>query len=162
MTAPFLSTVSDRARRAYPIIVRGTRTGLSTREIQRLLTGADLGIRRQTLLDIIRREKGIEAAGAELRFVRRDRIPDPRRIPEALTRTLRSFSFKVRLRGILADTGELFERFVNVALDRPITRGAIENIAEGFVAVEAERYPFELTDVLLVEAVKGGRFGTLL
>lgn len=162
MTGPFLSGVPPRARRAYPIIQGGARRGLSSREIQRLLQAADLGIRRQTLLDIIRREKGIEAAGAQLRFLRRDRIPDPRRIPEALTRTLRAFSFKVRLRGFLADTGEAIERFVNVALDRPRTRGEIENIAEGFLQIEADRYPFELTEVLLFEAVKGGRFGTLL
>jgi len=127
-----------------------------------MLRAENLGIRRTSLLDIIRREKGIEIAGSNLRSMRRNLIPDPRRIPEALTTLKRAFSFKVRLRGIDTATGESLERFVQVSLDRPRSRAEVEDIGASFAFEDPERYQLALTEVLLQSAVKAGLQGTIL
>jgi len=162
VTLPFLSTLTRTARRAFPIIQGAVRRGLSANRIQSLLSSVKLGIRRTSLLDLIRREKGIEIGAANLRAVRRDRIPDPRRMPEALTTLKRAFSFKVRLQGIDTSTGEDIDRFVQVSLDRPRTRGDIEDLGASFAFEDPERYGIDLTSVTLQSGVKAGFPGTIL
>lgn len=161
MVLPFLSTLSARARQAYPIIQRGVSEGLSARAIQTTLSSAGLGIRRQTLLDTVRRIKDVEGRGQRLRFIRSDRTPDPRRLPEALTTLRRSFSFRVELRGVDFGTGDPFTRFVTVALDKPLTRQEIERKAEQFILDEPKRYGIDIETVLLVHGSKAGPEGTL-
>lgn len=162
MSPPLLSTLTGRARQAFPIIQRGVREGLSANQIQTLLQTADLGIRRQSLLDIVRGVRGIEVAGSQLRFLNRAFTPDPRRIPEALTVLRRAFSFTVRMLGVDVSTGESVERFVNVSLDRPRSRSSIEQTALDFSQPEPEQYGLAITEILLVSAVKAGPPGTLL
>ena len=162
MPPPILSTLSAGARRAYPIIQGGVRQGLSANAIQRVLQAEGLGIRRQTLLTIIRAERGIETASIQLRTMRRDFIPDPRRLPDALTKLRRPFSFQVRIRGFDLSTGETIDRFVSVSLDDPLTRAEIENLGLSFIEEDMERYGIAVTSVLLDRGVKAGVEGTLL
>ena len=162
MTGPYIASLTGRARTAYPIIQSGVAQNLSANAIQVSLRAAGAGIRRQTLLDMVRRIRGVETTGAQLQFVRLDRVPDPRRIPEALTKLRRAFSFRVRLRGTDIATGARFERFVSVALDQPLTRAEIEQIGTSFIFAEPDRYQIELDEVLLVSGVKSGAMGTLL
>lgn len=160
MPPPLLSTLSARARTAFPIIQGGVRQGLSANVIQGVLRSQNLGIRRQSLLDIIRGVRGIEVAGARLRTLRRDFTPDPRRLPDALTKLRRPFSFTVRISGFDLSTGEDIVRHVNVSLDDPLTRGQIENIGLSFIDADSERYGLAVTDVLLESGVKAGEEGT--
>ena len=162
MTVPFLTTLTPSARQAYPIIQRGVSEGLSANAIQTTLRSAGMGIRRQTLLDTVRAIKGVETVGGRLRSLRLDRVPDPRRMPEALTTLRRAFSFRVELRGVEIDTGNPFTRFVTVTLDSPRTRQRIEQLAEQFVLDEPKRYGIDLESVLLVHGSKAGPEGTLL
>lgn len=162
MPPPLLSTLSGRARQAYPIIRRGVREGLSGNQIQTLLRAADLGIRRLSMQAIVRAERGVQVAGAQLRFLNRRFTPDPRRIPEALTTLRRAFSFTVRIRGVDTQTGEDVERFVNISINRPISRASLEQIGFDFSQPEPEQYGLAVTEVLLIEAVKAGPAGTLL
>ena len=162
MTGPFIATLTGRARAAYPIIQSGVAQNLSANAIEVSLRAAGVGIRRQTLLDMVRRIRGVETTGAQLQFVGLNRTPDPRRIPEALTKLRRAFSFRVRLRGTDIATGDPFERFVNVALDHPLTRAEIEQIGTSFIFADPERYQIALDEVLLVNGVKSGALGTLL
>lgn len=162
MPPPFLSTLSARARRAYPIIVRGVREGLNSIQIGSVLAAGEGNIRRTSLLGIMRRVRNIETVGVQLRFLKRTAFPDPRRLPEALTKLRRAFSFTVRLRGIAIDTGQAIERFVTVSLDNPRSRDAMERIAEGFASEKRDPYGFDLEEVLLMTGVKAGAPGTLL
>ena len=162
MPPPLLSTLPARARLAFPIIQGGVRRGLSANSIQNLLRSEGLGIRRQSLLDIIRAERGIEVASSQLRTMRRDFTPDPRRLPDALTKLRRPFSFQVKIRGFDLSTGEDITRFVNVSLDNPLTRAEIENIGLGFIEEDMERYGLAVTDVIIDRGVKAGVEGTLL
>ena len=94
--------------------------------------------------------------------MRRDFTPDPRRLPDALTKLRRAFSFQVKISGFDLSTGEDITRFVSVALDDPLTRAEIESIGLGFIEEDMERYGLAVTDVLLDRGVKAGVEGTLL
>ena len=121
-----------------------------------------MGIRRQTLLDIIRAERGVIQSGNQLRNIRRGFVPDPRRLPEAITKIRRSFSFVVRITGTDVSTGASITQNVTVALDKPLTRSQIESIAVDFIGADFERYGLNIEEVLLVEGLKAGPEGTLL
>lgn len=162
MTVPFLSTLPRSARLFYPIAQRGVREGLSANRIIEAFRAGGGRIRRQTALEVVRRERGVREVGVRLRFLKRGTFPDIRRLPEALTKLRRAFSFTVRLRGIDAATFEDVERMVTVALDRPQSRSMIEQIAFEFAQPEPEQYGMELTEVLLMSGKKAGLPGTLL
>jgi len=159
---PLISTLNDRQRRAFPIIQGGVSRGLAGNEIQRVLRLQNLGINNVVLQRIIRAEKGVEIAGARLRSIPRHLTPDPRRLPDALTRIRRAFSFTVKVSGFDLTTGEDFTQFVAVALDDVMTRGEIENLALGLVERDRDRYGFAVTDVILQIGVKAGVEGTVL
>lgn len=162
MPPPLIFTLGKRARAAFPIIQRGVREGISANSIQTILRASNMGIRRQTLLDIIRAERGVISAGKDLRNIRLGFVPDPRRLPEALTKMRRSFSFTVRITGTDVSTGEALIQNISVALDKPLTRSQIESIAVDFIEADFERYGLDITEVLLVSGVKAGPDGTLL
>ena len=162
MTGPYIASLVGNARFAYPIVQRAVANNVSANATAILLTAAGTGVRRTTLLEMFRRVRNVETTGAQLQFVGLNRTPDPRRIPEALTKLRRAFSFRVRLRGTDIATGDPFERFVNVALDQPLTRAEIEQIGTSFIFADPERYQIALDEVLLVNGVKSGALGTLL
>lgn len=161
MPLPFISTLSRAARRAYPMLEAGVARGLSANaNIAAYLAGGGQ-IRRQTGLDMIRRIRGVEDLSSRVRNIRPEFTPDPRRIPEALTKLRRAFSFRVRLRGTDISTGDDFERFVNISLNKPTNRALIERMAEAFQLSSSDRYGMDLDEVQLVGAVKAGDLGTL-
>lgn len=162
MPLPLLQTLSARARLAYPIIQRGVREGLSSRQIMGVLDKTVGQIRRQSLLDIMRAERNVAATTAPLRAMRRSFTPDPRRLPDALTKLRRPFSFSVEIGGFDLSTGEDVTRYVNVSLDDPLTRAEIEAIGLEFIEEDMERYGLAVTSVLLHRGVKAGVEGTLL
>lgn len=154
MPPPLIASLSSRVRRLLPIIESGVAAGLSSRSIMAAITAAEgVGIRRQTLLDIMREVRGIEAFGETLKNVRLDRAPDISRIPRALTAIRRRFGSTVRVEGILADTGEAITRHVQVTHDDVLTRGQIEDIATGFLEDDVTEYGIFLERVLLVRQV---------
>lgn len=162
MPPPLISTLSKAARAALPIIQRGVREGLSGNSILSALRASGMGIRRQVLLDIIRAERGIISAGKHLSSIRLGFVPDPRRLPDALTKMRRSFSFTVRIRGTDISTGASIEQNISVALDRPLTRSQIESIAVDFIDADFDRYGIDIFDVTLIRGVQAGQLGTLL
>ena len=162
MPPPLLSTLNARQRRAFPIIQGGVARGLTGNQIGRVLRLQGLGINNVALQRIIRAERGVEIAGARLRSIPRHLTPDPRRLPDALTKLRRAFSFQVKIRGFDLSTGEDITRFVTVSLDDPLTRAEIENIGLGFIEEDMERYGLAVTDVILDRGMKAGVEGTLL
>ena len=162
MPLPFIATLTRSARLFLPIAESGVVKGLSANRMINAFRAGGGQIRRTTALELIRRVKGVEAQSVQLRFLRRERMPDPRRLPEALTTLKRAFSFNVRIRGFLADTGEAITRFVTVALDNPLSRGMIEQLGFEFSQPEPEQYGVVVTEVMLVGGKKAGLPGTLL
>jgi hypothetical protein len=158
---PLLDSLSAIARQAFPIIQRGVREGLSANALGRVLAEGGLGIRRQTLLDIVRAEKGVQVAGAALRFLRETAIPNPLRLPEALTTIRRLYSFMVEVRGIAGDTGERISQFITVTSNTLLTKREIQELALEAVERGGERYDFEPDESLLVGGLRAGPAGTL-
>ncbi len=155
MPLPFSLSLTARVRRLLPTIESGVASGLSSRAINEAITRATgSGIRRQTLLDIMREMRGIQTVGETLQFVRLDRAPNPARIPTALTPIRRAFGSTVRVEGSLLDTGERIVRHVQVTHDGILSRGEIEDIAAGFLEDEEAEYGISLERVLLVRQVR--------
>lgn len=161
MPLPLLSTLNPRQRRAFPIIQGGVARGLSGNQIQSVLRSQDLGINNVVLQRIIRAERGINIAAGRLRTIGRNDVPDPRRLPDSITKIRRAFSFEVKISGFDLETGADVTQFVTVSLDDPLTRGEIENLALSLIDAQAERYGFAVTDVLLHEGLKAGVEGTV-
>lgn len=161
MAIPLLAGVSSRARRAYPIIQRAVREGVSANQTQFLLQRNGLGIRRQVLLDLRRAAQGIEAARPALRNLGRSRLPNPARLPEAVTKIRRAFSFQLEVSGQSLTTGERMTRFVTVATDTLLTRAALEDLAGRTVAGDTDAYEFDLDSVQLTGGLRAGAFGTI-
>lgn len=161
MVAPFLLRLAPRARRASPIIRRGVREGISSRALTGILQRAGLGIRRQTLLDIMRLMEGEAAIGPVLSALGLNRRPNPLRLPPALTKIRRAFSFTVRVRGVDVETGATSESFVTVTTDTLLTRGEIEALAAQAIEVDQQRYQLVVSDLLLTGGVRSGLAGVL-
>lgn len=161
MAIPLLATLNVAARTAYPIIKAGVARGLSANRIQSILRDQGLGIRRQVLLDIVRAETGLERAQAALKFVGLDRIPNPARLPQALTRIRRKYSFVVRVAGSAIETGQSLIQNVTVTLDTVLTRREIERLAEQAILDNTVTYGLEIDSVTLISGLQAGTAGTL-
>lgn len=161
MAFPFLLGLSARARQASPIIRRGVREGISSRALTGILQRAGLGIRRQTLLDIMRLMEGEAAIGPVLSALGLNRRPNPLRLPPALTKIRRAFSFTVRVQGVDVDTGAFSESFVTVTTDTLLTRGEIEALAEQAIETDSDRYKIVVSNLLLTGGVRSGLAGVL-
>ena len=146
--------LSPSASRALPFIESLTARGLTTTAIQSELQAAGLGVRRQDLLTAVRAVKGAEAAADRLKFVRSDFRPQPSLLPQAVTRQLREYSFRVKVQGVNPETGGYEARYFQVATNELLTRDEIESIALGY-SVDTEVYePFEPDQVDLVSATR--------
>ena len=161
MALPFLLKLSPRARRASPLIRRGVREGVSSRQMTRILQKAGLGIRRQTLLDIMRLMEGEAAIGPVLSALGINRLPNPMRLPPALTKIRRAFSFTVRVRGLDVESGISSERFVTVTTDTLLTRGELEALAQEAIETDLNRYQLTVSAALLVGGLRSGVPGLL-
>ena len=162
MVAPFVSTLNKAARSALPIIQGGVRAGLTSSQINTAIkTAFGRSIRRQTLLDIIRAEKGIQRTGPVLRSLGLNKMPNPARLPEAITRIRRNFAFVVEVLGEREDTGVRVTQMITIATDNILTRGRIQQLAKEVVELSKERYPIRVIAAKLISGTKKGVLGTL-
>lgn len=120
-----------------------------------------MGIRRTTLLEMIRVIGGVEAQAAHLRNIRPELRPDPARLPEAVTKLRRRYSFEIEVRGSLLDTGERFTRFVTVSSDSVLSRATLESMAWEMVEDASDRYGMEVDEAVLISGRKAGPIGLL-
>lgn len=161
MAQSLLSKLGKSAAQAYPIIQRGIREGLSANAIQKVLRDSGLGVRRTSLLEVVRAERGVQEAGERLRFLRPDRRPDPSRLPLAITKQRRLYSYTIRIRGADPFTAEPFERWFNVSSDQLLTRNDVEAIAEEFSREDGLSPTIGAREFQLVRAQRAGPAGLL-
>ena len=108
-----------RVQQNIGIIRGGVNRGLSSEAIQGLIRGTgQTGIRRQDLLQGIRHVRGIAESGLNIRNTRRDRFPDPSRIPLARGPMISNFSYDLRIGPELNRDGTRNQRFITVRSDR--------------------------------------------
>ena len=105
--------------------------------------------------------EGEAAIGPVLSALGLNRRPNPLRLPPALTKIRRAFSFTVRVRGVDVETGATSESFVTVTTDTLLTRGEIEALAAQAIEVDQQRYQLVVSDLLLTGGVRSGLAGVL-
>ena len=162
MPVPFLSTLTKSARFAYPIIQRGVREGLASRSIATALSEAGLGIRRSILLDIMRRERSLVKHALNMRFLPRNRMPNPLRLPTSITKLRRAYSYVIEAFGTDLGTGQLRKQTITVSSSKLLTRGDAENLAEQYAQGQYDSGQLEVDRVMLVNVMKAGELGTVL
>ncbi len=162
MALPFAAILNALARQALPLIQGGVQRGLSSTAISDTLkTTFGKSIRRATLLNIIRRYKAVKTQGAQLKFLPRLSRPNPLRLPPALTKIRRKYSFVVRLLGNIEGTLERIEQMVTISTDKILTRAQMEDIAMSIVADNGDRYPIIDVEATLMSGVQAGPEGFL-
>lgn len=157
----FVSSLALPARQALPIIRSAIRRGIGADSTFQTLRTRFPGLTRAAVRGIARVERQIIAASADLRFMNQDFMPNPNRLPPALTTLRRQFSFKVRLRGIDPVTGSSVDQFVTISTDRLRSRRDMEAAAMEFTERDPSAYAIEFTQPLLVEGVRAGPGGVL-
>lgn len=162
MPIPFLATLAPRIRALFPIIEAGVARGISSRNINAAIKDATgTGIKRQTLLDVMRKITGLAQKQSQLKFLTRGSVPNINRLPEALTKIRRKLSFRVLVKGFLIDTGEEIFQHVTLTMNAPLTRGRLEDMATELLDDRQERYGMEVLTATLVSGVRAGLAGTL-
>lgn len=151
---PWLSSLPQSSRIAYPIVQRGVAEGLSSRRIADALSQGGVGIRRQSLLDMMRLERGIQATGALFQHISKDFAPAPDRLPFALHPISNAFSYVVKVGGSLIATGQRFEGYVTVTSDKSLAPGLIESAAEDATTRKGTEYEMEVDQVTIVRGVR--------
>ena len=154
--------LAQSALRALPAIQAGVARGLSSRALQSTLASTGMGVRRTDLLRAMAYVRDVEQAADRIRFVGKDRLPSAAVMPEARTTIRSSFSYAVRVAGAGPGFDADGRLFVQVASDRNLTPGEIEDAAlEAVEEGDDERYAdAQVSGVTLVGAVRAGRFGS--
>lgn len=169
MAARVLPWLSESILRALPMIERGVREGISRNALQTLLSEAGIGVRRTDLLSAYSAIANQVVQTDALLALRTNLIPPVFRIPEAITRIRRQFSYKVVVTAIDRQSGETVERHVTVSTDRLLPFTEAENLAQGMVqddTVEGDstmrRSQYQVTGAAVEGILKGGAEGTIL
>jgi hypothetical protein len=162
MAGPFLDTLSRAARAAWPFIQRGVREGLSSRSIERALVEGGLsGVRRSTLLDLMRMSAFEQRAGDALNRLQPNRRIEAQALPEALTKIRRSFSFTVDVTGTLISTGKSITRSITIASDRELTPLEIRQAAVAAVDAAGDRYGMTVEETKITGGRRAGSLGLI-
>ena len=124
-----LGGLSRSAGLAYPYAKAAFSRGLSANAA--LAAYGELGgaIRRTDFLGIYRELRGVSEAAYHVRNIRKDYLPDPDRLPHAITQIRKDYSFNVRLDIRDAESGEPISRNITVTSDRLMSVSDIESEA---------------------------------
>lgn len=147
-----LGGLSRAARRALPFIEAAVARGVSSTALQSDLAAAGMGVRRQDLLQAMRVTRGQDATANRLQNIRRNLLPDPRRIPLAQTDIRRNFSFTVRVDGTDPFTGERISKDITISSDTVLSRDDIAELVEDSIDLSNESTAIEPEDIIIVSA----------
>lgn len=143
------TNVSANGLRALPGISSGIARGLTDNQILTALQNAGQGYRRTDFLRDVAAIRGVDQASARLSRMAGSHYPDPSRLPFALTKQLREYSFRVKVSGYNPETGQAEDRYFSISTNDLLTRDEIESIALGHAANQDNYAPFEPESVEL-------------
>ena len=134
MAIPLLLTLSATARLAYPFIVSGVRSGLSSRSIEKLVRGAGLPISRsRSILPLMRALKKIDTHAGNLRFTPKGLGFNTNLLPESVTDIRRNLSYTYTVTGT-DPKGKFIELAITISTDNDrITAGELDSLVEDIV-----------------------------
>lgn len=141
----FLELLGGSAGKIYPIVKRGVREGLSIERIGSAVRGGGYSIANDKLRSLVSRERGIREYFNNLRNINLDKKPDITRIPEALDRIQRRYSYQLEVRGVNLRTGAIETRNITISTNDLLTRR--EAIDDALDTVKRDRGRYELTSV---------------
>ena len=95
------------------------------------------GIRRKVFLKLVRRVKGSFEAGRYVQSLRKNVLPNPDNIPEAVFKIKRNYSYKIHIRGFNLATGINEDRYLSLATNILISKNDAISAAvlEGMLAM---------------------------
>lgn len=157
----WIDSLSKSARMAFPAIRAGVRQGLSIEAIGKAVRGSGLRISNEALWQGISLERKVVRYGQSLKFLRPESKPNYARLPQALTRIARQFSFQVEVRGTDLKTGELRVQQVTVSTSSELTRGEIERKAGQAVIGAEGRYGIAVDSAVITFGMQAGSEGSL-
>lgn len=126
--------------------------GLSVTGFINELKGLGLSYRKTLMLSDWRSVSGVEARKDAIKFVRKDRLPSPKIIPDVEWELSKEYMYKVNTWSRLKPDEPLTERFVNVMSDVPMSPAEVEEQVTSQWG-EWEKYSAEkLEDIKVVGA----------
>ena len=159
MGAIFAFTAEVRA--ALPLIRSAVAEGYDALNTRMLLQEAGISVNARQFNSLFAGLSAERGAAQYLGSLRQEYRFNPFRLPEAVTRLRRQFSFTVRLLFEDGDTGDLFEKIVTVATDRIMTRNEIEAAAMDSEEKAGYGRGGELVNAQILEGKRSGELGTL-
>ena len=147
-----LSPLSSSAGYALNYARAAFSRGISANAALAAYREAGYGIRRSDFLGLYRNAKGVTEAAYHVRNIRKDYLPDPDRLPHAITSIRRDYSFNVRLDVRDSESGELIKRNITVTSDRLMSVADMESAAEEAYFDDPSYSDNELVSVTVVEA----------
>lgn len=161
MAGLWLDGLNALARIAFPFVESAVAKGLSSRAITSALQSTlGMGLRRETLLYMMREIKGTQDLASRVRFLNPNFIPDPTMIPPALTTLRREYSYNVRVTGLASGTGQTFTRHVTVSSSSLLKPAQAEELALNMVNADVDSYGMEEAVAKSWSLMKAGSGGT--
>ena len=140
---------------AYDYIKRAMGRGISARAMEPIIRRTITPISRTTINNVVRGIKGIQEAAADLRFLKRNATPDPRRIRPPKGEILTKYSFTVRSSGQGLHYDDDGFRYTQVTSDTLLTREQMETRASEIVELKTGSPELQNRDFVVVEALSG-------
>lgn len=157
----WLDGLNALARIAFPFVESAVARGLSSRAITSALQSTlGMGLRRETLLYMMREIKGVQDLASRVRYLNPHFVPDSTMIPEALTTLRREYSYNVRVSGTLTGTGQSFTRHITVSTGSLLKPAEAEEIALNLVNSDVESYGMEAAEARAWSLMRAGSGGT--
>ena len=150
----FLKTLPKSGTTAYDFILSAYRQGISGRAMEPLIRANITKIGRTTINQVILGIKGIDRGVADLRFLKRGAVPNPRRIKLARGDILHNYSFTLRIKGRNPYTGFIEERFTQVVTDELISRNDMDKLAEETIADKEGSTTFDDAEYTIIAAFR--------
>lgn len=147
------STV-QAAKTALSGIRGGVARGLGDSAIGRALRGAGVNVPAPTLTKVVTRERRRREASAKLKFLPKNRKPNPARLPLSLTPIARNYSFLVEVSGIDKTTGEAVQKWITISTNELMDRDKLEEAASQMFGRDPDAYAVDSPSFTLVEGMR--------
>jgi len=139
---------------AAPYIESLASKPISANEIVRTLRESGMGVRRSRALDMVRSVRGLLKQTDAWKTASHRASPAPDLIPEASSRLLRNYSFKVEATGINPLTGERSTQYIWWSTNDPLSVEQVTEFAAPLFEIGQSGDALNLESVGVVQALR--------
>lgn len=159
MPISWLGTLQPAQRESYPFVRRGVKESLSIAVIGRAIRNGGLAISNSVLSEMVRRERDIVAHVGNLRLLGPNRLPNPLKLPEALTRIDKRYSIEVKLGERYLPTGKTESVYATITSNTLLSNSMIDKAVDKIYQGNRSKYSFEFTGYELTAYMRAGDLG---